>query len=49
MEAPYCKICETKHWNREPHVFSKKAKSARSDAAKAKSGPAGKPKAKSRR
>jgi hypothetical protein len=21
MDKPYCKLCETKHWSYEPHVF----------------------------
>jgi hypothetical protein len=24
--APMCKICEHRHWNREPHVFARDKK-----------------------
>lgn len=24
--APMCKLCHHRHWNREPHVFKREAK-----------------------
>jgi hypothetical protein len=27
--APMCRVCETRHWLREPHAFSKPAKAKR--------------------
>lgn len=34
VDAPMCKICEHRHWSREPHVFGGKKKSL--DVAKEK-------------